>query len=134
MAFKMKYGKNSNMGFPFKDSPMKQDNEGNWFTKAAKGVGDWWDHNVSETIRTGKDPMERRQEARRFNALMDPRNKSEHAIKTQKEYYAKQKAKKEKSEKVRNVLKETISKAQKAKDNKVNQQGLLGGLDSHAQK
>ena len=57
---------------------------------------DWVDENIVETFRTGKDPAERWVEQQQYNRLLDPRNKSEAAIKARKEYQARLKKNKNK--------------------------------------
>lgn len=77
MAFKMK-------GYvPKGNTPMKK----NWWStmkgkasEAASGAKDWFSQNVSETMRTGKDPRERRDQGRRHAHLSNPRNRSEEAV------------------------------------------------------
>lgn len=121
MAFKMKYGKKSGMGFPFKESPMKSwyEEEGTgpvgWLRRKAGQAKDWFKESVVETVKTGKDPAERWQEAQRHNRLTDPRNRSEHA----KIYQQKLKKEKEKKEFKKHGVK-----------------GMMGGLSKgqHAQK
>lgn len=89
-GFKMK-------GFqPHSGSPMMKAGPISWLKKTGKKAVDWFDENIVETFRTGKDPAERWVEQQQYNRLLDPRNKSEAAIKARKEYQARLKKNKNK--------------------------------------
>tara|TARA_R100000458_G_C8255307_1_gene231494 strand:- start:111 stop:365 length:255 start_codon:yes stop_codon:yes gene_type:complete len=84
MAFKMK-------GYVAKgNTPLEK----NWWSSVKEKAGkakDWFKTEVGETMRTGKDPAERRSEGRQHAHMMNPRNRSEEAQKYRAEQAAKNK-------------------------------------------